>query len=145
VQFIQGDAILPHQLGMPAACACSVDDAVGNFNVEAQGHIVDIESTKHLENQSGLNRKSTFRTDMRQDRQSFIIDSTDPESCPVYFKDNKSPAQTYTFTATKARPFTIIPNSDVKRNLASWSSGGGNPTKATVRHAPPCQSDERAA
>src|SRR6185437_13415624 len=52
VQFIHGDAILPDQLGMPGVYAYSVDDAVGNLNVEAQGYIVDIGSTKHLENQT---------------------------------------------------------------------------------------------
>jgi hypothetical protein len=26
-------------------------------------------------------------------------------------------------------PFTVIPTADVRKNLASWSSGNGNPTK----------------
>jgi hypothetical protein len=153
VQFIHGDAILPNQLGMPGVYAYSVDDAVGNLNVEAQGYIVDIGSTKHLENQKRAQPEINISygyqpgasvnfvtygvcgNDPPQQKPvnpanaQFIINSTDPESCPVYFTDNKSPAQTYTFTVTKAPPFTIIPNSDVKKNLASWSSGGGNPTK----------------
>ena len=37
-------------LGMPGVYAYSVDDAVGNLNVNATGYIVDVGSTKHLEN-----------------------------------------------------------------------------------------------
>ena len=37
---------------MPGVYAYSVDDAVGNLNVNATGYIVDIASTEHLENQT---------------------------------------------------------------------------------------------
>ena len=50
VQFIHGTAGNPGQLGIPGVYAYSVDDAVGNLNVEAQGYIVDIGSAQHLEN-----------------------------------------------------------------------------------------------
>ena len=153
VRFIHGDAILPDQLGMPGVYAYSVDDAVGNLNVEAQGYIVDVGSTKHLENQKRaappVNISLGFSPDapvrfltygvcgngpsqqkpVNPANPQFIISATDPENCPVYLTDNKHPAQTYTFTVTKAPPFTIIPTADVRKNLASWSSGNGNPTK----------------
>ena len=153
VQFIHGDAILPDQLGMPGVYAYSVDDAVGNLNVEAQGYIIDIGSTKHQENQRraappvnislGFSPDAPVRfltygvcgNDPSQQKPvnpanpQFIISPADPENCPVYLTDNKSPAQTYTFTVTAPPPFTLIPTADVRKNLASWSSGNGRPTK----------------
>jgi hypothetical protein len=151
VRFIHGSAILPDQLGMPGVYAYSVDDAVGNLNVEAQGYIVDIGSTKHLENQMraappinislGYSpdapvRFSTYAVcDPSQQKPvnpanpAFIMSASNPKDCPVYLTDNKDPAQTYRFRVTTSPPFTIIPTSDVKKNLASWSSGNGNPTQ----------------
>ena len=153
VQFIHGDAILPDQLGMPGVYAYSVDDAVGNLNVEAQGYLIDIGSTKHLENQKratppvnislGYSSEAPVRfltygvcgNDPSQQKPvnpanpQFIISATDPENCPVFLTDNKNPPQTYTFKVTAPPPFTLIPTADVRKNLASWSSGNGNPTK----------------
>jgi hypothetical protein len=57
------------------------------------------------------------------------MSASNPKDCPVYLTDNKDPAQTYRFRVTTSPPFTIIPTSDVKKNLASWSSGNGNPTQ----------------
>lgn len=169
VQFIHGDAILPDQLGMPGVYAYSVDDAVGNLNVEAQGYIVDIGSTKHLENQTraqppiniSFGYASTdpvrFLTygvcgnDPSQQKPvnpanaQFIISATNPKNCPVYFTDNKSPAQIYTFTVTTPPPFTIIPTADVKNNLASWSSGGGNPTQYNTTSVIDCSGNTGVA
>jgi hypothetical protein len=155
VQFIHGDAIIPDQLGMPGVYAYSVDDAVGNLNVEAQGYIVDIGSTKHLENQTpaappinisfgySKNDKARFvnygvcgndpsqQKPVNSANAQFIISATDPKNCPVYFTDNKDPTQIYTFTVTTPPPFTIIPTADVNKvpSLAVWSSGSGSPTK----------------
>ena len=169
VKFIHGDAILPDQLGMPGVYAYSVDDAVGNLNVEAQGYIVDIGSTKHLENQTraqppinisfGYASTDAVRfvtygvcgNDPSQQKPvnpanaQFIISATNPKNCPVYFTDNKSPAQIYTFTVTTAPPFTIIPTADVKKNLASWSSGGGNPTKYNTTSVIDCSGNNGVA
>jgi hypothetical protein len=153
VQFIHGDAILPDQLGMPGVYAYSVDDAVGNLNVEAQGYIVDIGSTKNLENQTpaappinisfgysptdpvrfvtygvcGKDFDSSQQKPVNPANPQFIISATDPSSCPVWFKDNQDPAQLYTFTVTSPPPFTQIPSEDIPTD-ARWSSGNGNPT-----------------
>jgi hypothetical protein len=153
VQFIHGSAILPDQLGMPGVYAYSVDDAVGNLNVEAQGYIVDIGSTQHLENQTRatppLNIQLGYSADapvkfvtygvcgnapaqrkpVNPANPQFIISATDPKSCPVYLTDDDSPANTYTFTVTTPPPFTTIPTADVRQNLAAWSAGGGRPTQ----------------
>ena len=171
VQFIHGDAILPDQLGMPGVYAYSVDDAVGNLNVEAQGYIVDIGSTKHLENQTpaqppidislGYSTADPVRfvtygvcgNDPSQQKPvnpanpQFIISATDPKGCPVYLTDNKSPAQIYTFTVTTAPPFTIIPTADVKKvpSLAVWSSGGGNPTQYNTTSVIECSGNKGVA
>jgi hypothetical protein len=153
VQFIHGDAILPDQLGMPGVYAYSVDDAVGNLNVEAEGYIVDIGSTKHLENQTRatppLNIQLGYSADapvrfvkygvcgnaaaqqkpVNPANPQFIISATDPKNCPVYLTDNENPPQTYTFTVETTPPYTVIPTSDVRKNLAAWSAGNGRPTK----------------
>ena len=169
VQFIHGSAIIPYQLGMPGVYAYSVDDAVGNLNVEAQGYIVDVGSTKHLENQTraappinisfGYSQADQVRfvnygvcgnapsqqKPVNPANAQFIISATDPKNCPVYFTDNKNPAQIYTFTVTTPPPFTIIPTADVKENLASWSSGNGNPTKYNTTSVIDCSGNTGAA
>jgi hypothetical protein len=43
--------------------------------------------------------------------QSFAISANNPANCPVFFLDNKSMPQLYTFTITKPPPFTVITNS----------------------------------
>ena len=169
VSFIHGDAILPDQLGIPGVYAYSVDDAVGNLNVEAQGYIVDIGSTKHLENQTraqppinvsfGYASTDPVRfvtygvcgNDPSQQKPvnpanaQFIISATDPKNCPVYFTDNKATPQIYTFTVTTPPPFTIIPTAAVKANLASWSSGNGNPTQYNTTSVIDCSGNTGAA
>jgi hypothetical protein len=169
VQFIHGDAILPDQLGIPGVYAYSVDDAVGNLNVEAHGYIVDIGSTEHLENQMratppvnislGYSPEDAVRfvtygvcgNDPSQQKPvnpanpQFIISSTDPKNCPVYLTDNKDPPQIYTFTITTPPPFTIIPTADVKKNLASWSSGNGNPTQYNTTSVIDCSGNTGVA
>jgi hypothetical protein len=137
--------------------------------VEAQGYIIDIGSTKHLENQRrasppinisfGYSAADQARfvnygvcgnTPSQQKpvnpaNAQFIISATDPKNCPVYFTDNKNPAQTYTFTVTTPPPFTIIPTADVKKNLASWSSGNGNPTKYNTTSVIDCSGNTGVA
>ena len=171
VQFIHGNATNPYQLGMPGVYAYSVDDAVGNLNVEAQGYIVDIGSTKHLENQTpaappinisfgyGPNDAARFVTygvcgngptqqkPVNPANAQFIISATDPRNCPVYFTDNKQPAQVYTFTVTTPPPFTVIPTADINKipSLAVWSNGGGNPTKYNTASVINCSGNSGAA
>ena len=152
VQFIHGRALLPDQLGIDNAYAYSVDDAVGNLNVAAEGYIVDIGSVEHLENKNPAEPPINIQLgyshilpvnfvkyqvcsdkspqkDVNPADPAFIISSTDPKHCPVYLYDDKVPPQKYTFTVDTPPPFTIIPTADVERNLASWSSGNGHPTK----------------
>ena len=121
---------------MPGVYAYSVDDAVGNLNVEAQGYIVDIGSTKHLENQTratpplniqlGYSSEAPVRfvtygvcgNDPSQQKPvnpanpQFIISATDPKNCPVFLTDNENPPQTYTFTVTNAAAVHV--NSDCR-------------------------------
>jgi hypothetical protein len=168
VQFIHGNAIIPDQLGMPGVYAYSVDDAVGNLNVEAQGYIVDIGSTKHLENQTraappvnisfGYSPSDPVRflsygvcgnapsqqKPVNPANPQFIISATAPENCPVYFTDNKSPAQTYTFTVTTPPPFTIIPTAGIPA-AAVWSSGAGNPTQYNTTGVIDCSGNKGVA
>src|SRR5574337_121044 len=172
-QFIHGQkgSQTPYQLGIPGVYAYSVDDAVGNLNVEAQGYIVDIGSLQHLENKLpasppvniSLGYASTdpvrFVTygvcgnDPSQQKPvnpanpQFIISANAPQKCPVYLTDNKSPAQTYTFTVTAAPPFTLIPSADVAKNpsQAVWSSGNGNPTQYNTTRIIQCGGNNGAA
>jgi hypothetical protein len=165
VQFIHGDAILPDQLGMPGVYAYSVDDAVGNLNVEAEGYIIDIGSTKHLENQTratpplniqlGFSSEAQFRfltygvcgnapsqqKPVNPANPQFIISATAPQNCPVFLTDNENPPQTYTFTVTKPPPFTVIPQADVRKNLANWSAGNGRPTKYNTTSVIDCSAN----
>ena len=153
VQFIHGTAGNPGQLGIPGVYAYSVDDAVGNLNVEAQGYIIDIGSVQHLENKLpavppinislGYSSQDAVRfvnygvcgnspsqqKPVNPANPQFIISANAPNGCPVYLTDNKKPPQVYTFKVTTPPPFTLIPTSDVNQGLASWSSGNGNPTQ----------------
>ena len=72
----------------------------------------------------------------------FIISATDPKNCPVFLTDNENPPQTYTFTVTTPPPFTIIPTADVRKNLASWSSGNGRPTQYNTTSAIACSAND---
>jgi hypothetical protein len=153
VQFIHGQAGTPGELGIPGVYAYSVDDAVGNLNVEATGYIVDIGSLQHLENQLPAtppvnialgyspNDSAKFVTygvcgaapsqqkPVNPANPQFVISANAPQNCPVYLTDNN--AQTYAFKVTTPPPFTVIPTADVEKNpsLAVWSSGNGNPTQ----------------
>ena len=75
----------------------------------------------------------------------FIISATDPENCPVFLTDNENPPQIYTFTVTTPPPFTIIPTADVRKNLASWSSGNGHPTKYNTTSVIDCSGNTGVA
>ena len=141
------------QSGMPGVYAYSVDDAVGNLNVYATGYIVDIGSTKHLENQRRaapeINISYGYAPGSSVNFVTYGVCGNDP-----YLSKNQSIPPTpslsstllsekvvrctspttrtrrrtaYTFTVTAAPPFTIIPTADVKKNLASWSGGNGQP------------------
>lgn len=113
-------------VGAPNTYAYSVDDAVGNVQADALGFIIDVGSTKNLENKlpaippinvniGGTNQGVSF-TDYRlcQDLPSrnrkvnplflsFIVNANDPASCPIFLLDSKG--QKYTFTITQKPPF----------------------------------------
>ena len=114
------------------AYAYSVDDAVGNIQAEGQGIIIDIGSTQNLENPNpaippinvGLGWGDTAPINFAKYRlckndpsrekpvlsnfHSFIVSANNPQTCPVYLLDNKTPPQMYTFTVTQAPPFIIF-------------------------------------
>jgi hypothetical protein len=131
----------------PNVYAYSVDDAVGNIQAEATGFIIDVASTKHLENQlpaaPPINIDIGFggpqpvqftsyrvcQNDQAHDKPvnphfaSFIINANDPAKCPIFFLDNKKPQQLYTFTITKPPPFTLFTNpanAGWNKQTASW-------------------------
>jgi hypothetical protein len=145
VQFIHGDAILPDQLGIPGVYAYSVDDAVGNLNVEAQGYIIDIGSTKNLENQMRaappVNIALGFEPDapvnfetygvcgdassqqkpVNPANPQFFINAAAPQNCPIFLTDSNK--QVYQFKVTTPPPFEMIPTQDL--SMAAWSNGKG--------------------
>ena len=140
-------------LGMPGVYAYSVDDAVGNLNVYATGYIVDIGSTRHLENTNpagppiAISLGYAITDAVRFDTYSvcgpnknkkvnpadpvFIISAIDPQNCPVWLTDNKGTNYTFTIKPTVETPplFTDIPTSAVIKvpSEASWSTGKGYP------------------
>jgi hypothetical protein len=162
VQFIHGQA--QGQLGIPGVYAYSVDDAVGNLNVEAQGYIIDFGSLQHLENQlqavqpvnialgysptdsarfvnygvcgSGPSQQKPVNPANPQ----FIISANAPQNCPVYLTDNN--AKTYTFKVTTPPPFAVIPTADVEKGLAVWSSGNGNPNQYSTTSIIDCSGNK---
>jgi hypothetical protein len=128
VQLIHGKKYV----NAPNVYAYSVDDAVGNIQAAGTGIIIDVGSTKNLENQLpaappiNINyaigaqaiRFTSYRIcsmsapdkPVNPNFQSFIINANDPANCPVFFLDNKSMPQLYTFTITKPPPFTVFTN-----------------------------------
>ncbi len=125
----------------PNAYAYSVDDAVGNIQADGLGFIVDVGSTKNLENQLPAAPPVTInyaingpapvefthfricKNDAAHDRAvnpyfaSFIINANNPANCPVFFFDNKPTPQLYTFTVAKPPPFTFFTD----QSKANWS------------------------
>lgn len=121
-------------LNAPNVYAYSVDDAVGNIQAEGAGFIIDIGSTQNLENPLpatppinialGYGGPSPIqfasyrvcKNDPSRDKPinphfaSFVISANNPQNCPVYLLDNKTPQQYYTFTVTQPPPFTIFQN-----------------------------------
>jgi hypothetical protein len=120
----------------PNVYAYSVDDAVGNIQAYGTGFIIDVGSTVHLENQDPaappiniayaigdqtikFTNYRLCKNDLDHDIpvnpafQSFVISANNPETCPIFFLDNKVPPQLYSFTITKPPPFTFFPNPDV--------------------------------
>jgi hypothetical protein len=139
-------------LGMPGVYAYSVDDAVGNLNVNATGYIVDIASTEHLENQTpagppiNINLGYAYNDPVRfvsysvcgpnknkpvnPAFASFIISAINPQMCPVWLTDNKGTNYTFTIEPTSKPPaslFTLIPTSAVNAGQSGWSTGFGFP------------------
>lgn len=131
----------------PNVYAYSVDDAVGNIQADGLGFIIDVGSTKNLENPlpaappvtinyaiDGPNgvRFSRYRickNDPAVERRvnpsfsSFIINANDPASCPIYLFDDKTPAQLYTFTVTRKPPFRIFAD----QSKANWTAETAQP------------------
>jgi len=116
----------------PNVYAYSVDDAVGNIQAEGTGFIIDVGSTQHLENQlpaaPPINISYAIGTQnikfvnysicnvdapkklVNPNFPSFVISANNPKNCPIFFRDNKSPPQRYTFTITQPPPFTFFAN-----------------------------------
>jgi hypothetical protein len=132
----------------PNVYAYSVDDAVGNIQAEGTGFIIDVGSTQHLENHDPARPPITINYAIGAQTikmmnysickvdapkklvipnfQSFVINANNPNSCPIFFRDNKSPPQRYTFTITQPPPFTFFANPAVPP-LPMWT-----PTTAAV-------------
>jgi hypothetical protein len=144
---------IPGNLGMAGVYAYSVDDAVGNLNVNATGYIVDVGSTMHLENKNpagppiAISLGFAITDAVRFDSYSvcgpnknkpvnpadpvFIISAIDPQDCDVWLTDNKGTNYTFTVKPTVKTPplFTNIPTSAVIKvpSQAGWSTGKGYP------------------
>lgn len=128
VTFIHGAKFV----NAPNVYAYSVDDAVGNIQAEGLGFIVDVGSTKHLENQLPaappitvnyaigdplpirMTRYRLCKDDVAHERPvnpnfaAFVINAADPGKCPIYFFDNKSVPQKYTFRVTRKPPYKLF-------------------------------------
>jgi len=129
VLLVHGDPAGQTFIGAPNAYAYSVDDAVGNIQADGTGIIIDIGDTKHLENPDlakppininygiagpnnvSFTRYRVCRNDasaekpVRPSFASFVINAANPEKCPIFFFDDKTPPQAYTFTVTAPPPF----------------------------------------
>jgi hypothetical protein len=118
-------------LNAPYAYAYSVDDAVGNVQVNgATGFIIAVGSTDGLPNPNPLNKvinvsfgygpkdavrftefgvcTTTPDEQVNPSYASFESPGDDPKTCPISFVDNKG--QKYNFTITKSPPFSTTPN-----------------------------------
>jgi hypothetical protein len=126
-------------LNTPNAYAYSVDDAVGNIQALATGIIIDVGSTKNLENQEpasppinialGFSPLDTIRftryrlckNDKAHEKPviptfpGFVISANNPKTCPIFLFDNKSLPQLYTFTITQEPPYKVFADSDLPR------------------------------
>jgi hypothetical protein len=134
----------------PNVYAYSVDDAVGNIQAEGAGIIIDVSSTKNLENRNpasppitinfGLDNGPIKFTHFRICKneparnkvvnpkfKSFIISANNPANCPIFFFDNKAPEQLYTFRITQKPPYTFFAD-QIK---AKWSSTTAKPIDCT--------------
>jgi hypothetical protein len=102
----------------------------------------DVGSTQHLENHDPARPPITInyaigaqtikmmnysickvdapKTLVNPNFQSFVINANNPNSCPIFFRDNKSPPQRYTFTITQPPPFTFFANPAVPP-LPMWT------------------------
>jgi hypothetical protein len=160
VRFVHGDPTNPANpqfIAAPNVYAYSVDDAVGNIQADGTGIIIDVGSTKNLENPDlakppininygiagpdnvNFTRYRICKNDpsaekpVRPSFPSFVINAANPEKCPIYFFDDKTPPQAYTFTITAPPPFfeplpPAVPQ--WSRNTAAIiDCSGNNPNK----------------
>jgi hypothetical protein len=127
------------------AYAYSVDDALGNVQTDGKGFIVDVGSTKNLENQfpaePPINISLGFDPNVHPQfsayrlcenvpekekkinpaHAAFIINANNPQNCPVFLIDDKTimgqpePRQFYTFRIVTPPPFTL--------NATQWTPG----------------------
>jgi hypothetical protein len=65
---------------------------------------------------------------------AFIINSSNPNQCPIFFVDSKSPPQLYTFTVTQPPPYTFFqnpadanPNAETAKVIDCSGNSGPNP------------------
>jgi hypothetical protein len=150
-------------VGAPNVYAYSVDDAVGNIQAEATGFIIDIGSTKNLENQQPASPPISIgigfggpqpiqfthyrvcQNDPGREKPinpafaSFIINANSPANCPIFFRDNKPTPQFYTFRIMKEPPFAFFPDpADAKwdaNTTARWIDCNGNTTTAPFQQS----------
>jgi hypothetical protein len=130
----------------PNVYAYSVDDAVGNMQADADGFIIAVGGPGGLPNPKPATQPINVsigyggpfniqfksyricKNDPSRDRPvnpafaSFIISANDPASCPVYFLDNKSPQQTYTFKLTTVPPYTLFTEQQVNDGIPKWNA-----------------------
>jgi len=129
-------------LNTPNAYAYSVDDAVGNIQANATGIIIDIGSTKNLENQDEatppvnislgyspqdqirFTRYRICKNDEAHEKPvipsfpSFVVSANNPQNCPIFLFDNKPKPQLYTFKLTKEPPYKVFTDP----SKANWST-----------------------
>jgi len=126
VNFIHSDKFA----NIRNAYAYSVDDAVGNIQADGDGIIIDVSSTKNLENQSpadtpidisyGLTSPSlqtsftrysvcddTHFKPVKPFFNAFIINANNPVKCPVYMEDSKKKRYTFTVATNPKNTFPV--------------------------------------
>jgi hypothetical protein len=149
----------------PNVYAYSVDDAVGNIQADGLGFIVDVGGLQDLENKLpaappvNINYALSDKTinfthyrvcvndvahqkPVRSFFRSFAISPNNPEQCPIFFLDNKSPPQLYSLKLTQKPPFVIANNSQEEgwnanttaKPIDCLANGGPAPYKPSSRN-----------
>jgi hypothetical protein len=149
VSFVHGAAYM----NVKNAYAYSVDDAVGNIQAEGKGIIIDVGSTEHLENKLPASEPITINYGLKTGNvvftrysvcndqnwkptrsfyNSFVINANDPAKCPIFFEDDKNPAQRYTFKVI-ADPSTFVEATAPAKQI--WTPDTAKPIACTGNDA----------